>query len=81
MAITDLPQMVAGFHSLVGLAAVATSVSSYMAHGAADPVALVATFLGTLIGTVTMTGQLCSCLMSQPTQSGCMPGSSGHLHA
>lgn len=57
MNITDLPQMVAGFHSLVGLAAVATSISSYMAHGAADPVALTATFLGTLIGTVTMTGK------------------------
>ena len=56
MNITDLPQMVAGFHSLVGLAAVATSVSSYMAHGATDPVALTATFLGALIGTITMTG-------------------------
>lgn len=61
MNITDLPQMVAGFHSLVGLAAVATSISSYMAHGAADPVALTATFLGTLIGTITMTGKLLPC--------------------
>jgi len=59
MAITELPQMVAGFHSLVGLAAVATSVSSYMAHGACDPVALTATFLGALIGTITMTGHAC----------------------
>lgn len=59
MAITELPQMVAGFHSLVGLAAVATSVSSYMAHGASDPVALTATFLGALIGTITMTGDAC----------------------
>ena len=58
MAITDLPQMVAGFHSLVGLAAVATSVSSYLAHGAGDPVELTATFLGALIGTITMTGRL-----------------------
>ena len=57
MAITDLPQMVAGFHSLVGLAAVATSVSSYLAHGAGDPVELTATFLGALIGTITMTGR------------------------
>ena len=56
MAITDLPQMVAGFHSLVGLAAVATSVASYLSHGAADPVELTATFLGALIGTITMTG-------------------------
>lgn len=58
MAITDLPQMVAGFHSLVGLAAVATSVSSYLAHGAGDSVELTATFLGALIGTITMTGRL-----------------------
>lgn len=63
IAITDLPQMVAGFHSLVGLAAVATSVSSYLAHGAADPVALTATFLGALIGTITMTGH---CLLHVP---------------
>lgn len=59
MAITDLPQMVAGFHSLVGLAAVATSIASYIAHpGALDPVHLTATFLGTFIGAVTLTGML-----------------------
>ncbi len=71
MAITDLPQMVAGFHSLVGLAAVATSVSSYMAHGASDPVALTATFLGALIGTITMTGAACSHPTSVSTHRAC----------
>lgn len=57
MAITELPQMVAAFHSLVGLAAVTTSIASYMAHPeAADAVHLVSTFLGTFIGAVTLTG-------------------------
>eukprot|EP00884_Botryococcus_braunii_P006438 jgi/Botrbrau1/15796/Bobra.4_1s0147.1 len=57
MAITELPQMVAAFHSLVGLAAVTTSIASYMAHPeAADGVHLVSTFLGTFIGAVTLTG-------------------------
>ncbi len=57
MAMTELPQMVAGFHSLVGLAAVATSIASYMAHPeAGDAVHLVSTFAGTFIGAVTLTG-------------------------
>lgn len=58
MAITDLPQMVAAFHSLVGFAAVATSVSNYMGdpHAAVDAVHLTSTFLGTFIGAVTLTG-------------------------
>ena len=30
--ITELPQMVAGFHSLVGFAAAATSIASVMVH-------------------------------------------------
>ncbi len=57
MAITDLPQMVAAFHSLVGLAAVNTSIASYMLHPAGDPVHSVATLLGTFIGAVTLTGE------------------------
>ena len=62
--ITDLPQLVAGFHSLVGLAAVLTCVSTYM-HDfptlATDPAANVlrtALFLGTYIGGVTFSGSL-----------------------
>lgn len=62
--ITDLPQLVAGFHSLVGLAAVLTCVATYM-HDfptlATDPAANVlrtALFLGTYIGGVTFSGSL-----------------------
>lgn len=57
MKITELPQMVAGFHSLVGLAAVTTSVAAYMAHPELnDPTHLTSTFLGAFIGAVTLTG-------------------------
>lgn len=62
--ITDLPQLVAAFHSLVGLAAVLTCAATYM-HDfpsfATDPAANViktALFLGTYIGGVTFSGSL-----------------------
>lgn len=64
IAVTDLPQLVALFHSFVGLAAVLTCVSTYMsehAHFIADPsggVTKAALFLGTYIGGVTFTGSL-----------------------
>ena len=58
MAITDLPQMVAAFHSLVGFAAVATSIASFMAHpNLGDNIHLTASYLGTLIGAITLTGE------------------------
>ena len=56
MAITDLPQMVAAFHSLVGLAACTSAISSYMAGGHMDGVHMSATFLATFIGAITLTG-------------------------
>ena len=62
--VTDLPQMVALFHSLVGAAAVITCIANFMAehpHLLADPAAGVtktALFLGTYIGGVTFTGSL-----------------------
>jgi NAD(P) transhydrogenase len=62
--ITDLPQLVAAFHSLVGMAAVLTCVSTYLAHYptfATDPAATMvktSLFLGTFIGGVTFTGSL-----------------------
>lgn len=59
MKITELPQMVAAFHSLVGLAAVTTSAASFLAT--ADPSHLdlvhkISTYLGTFVGAVTLTG-------------------------
>ena len=64
MAITDLPQLVAAFHSFVGLAAVLTCIATYMneaAHIAADPSLMMNKafmFLGAYIGGVTFTGSL-----------------------
>lgn len=62
--ITDLPQLVAAFHSLVGLAAVLTCAATYIDHFptfATDPAATMvktALFLGTYIGGVTFSGSL-----------------------
>lgn len=60
MAITELPQMVAAYHSLVGLAATVTSIATVMMANEAghdpDTVHNVTAFLGTLIGAVTLTG-------------------------
>jgi len=62
--ITDLPQLVAAFHSLVGMAAVLTCFSTYLHHFptfATDPAATMiktSLFLGTFIGGVTFTGSL-----------------------
>ncbi len=64
VAITDLPQLVAAFHSFVGLAAVLTSFSSFMIDAgtfATDPAGTVhktAIFAGTFIGGITFTGSL-----------------------
>ena len=64
MAITDLPQLVAAFHSFVGMAAVLTCMATYMtehAHLLTDPsggITKAALFLGTFIGGVTFTGSL-----------------------
>ncbi|KAI9361226.1 PNTB-domain-containing protein [Zopfochytrium polystomum] len=55
---TELPQTVAALHSVVGLAAVLTSVASFMAHPAGDALPKVTAYLGTLIGGVTFTGSI-----------------------
>ncbi|KAG7232818.1 hypothetical protein INR49_008048 [Caranx melampygus] len=62
--ISDLPQLVAAFHSLVGLAAVLTCIAEFMieyphleAHPAAGVLKTVA-YLGTYIGGVTFSGSL-----------------------
>merc|ERR1711902_99788 len=60
----DLPQLVAAFHSLVGMAAVLTCVATYIDHFpdfATDPATnMIKTslFLGTYIGGVTFSGSL-----------------------
>jgi len=62
--ISDLPQLVAAFHSLVGMAAVLTCMATYIDHYptfATDPAATMiktALFLGCYIGGVTFTGSL-----------------------
>ena len=64
IAVTDLPQLVALFHSFVGLAAVLTAYSKYMIDVdvlATDPSGQVhkaAIFAGTFIGGITFTGSL-----------------------
>ena len=64
LEITDLPQLVAAFHSLVGLAAVTTCFATYLhdfASFAGDPAATTiktALFLGTFIGGITFSGSL-----------------------
>ncbi|CAD6197194.1 unnamed protein product [Caenorhabditis auriculariae] len=63
--VTDLPQLVAAFHSFVGLAATLTCLANYMVehpHFLTDPSGSAATktalFLGAYIGGVTFTGSL-----------------------
>ena len=58
---TELPQMVAALHSVVGLAAVLTSVGSVMASIGLDHIStlhLVTGYLGVVIGGVTFTGSI-----------------------
>ena len=56
---TDLPQTVAALHSVVGLAAVLTSIGSVMADLAnVSMLHLVTAYLGVLIGGITFTGSI-----------------------
>lgn len=55
----ELPQMVAALHSVVGLAAVLTSIASVLADlGHASTLHLVTAYLGVLIGGITFTGSI-----------------------
>lgn len=63
---TDLPQTVAALHSVVGLAAVLTSVGSVMAHLAGiSMLHLVSGYLGVLIGRYSCTLLRISILIAQ----------------
>ncbi|KZT28441.1 PNTB-domain-containing protein [Neolentinus lepideus HHB14362 ss-1] len=56
---TELPQMVAALHSVVGLAAVFTSIGSVLADiDHASAMHLVTAYLGVLIGGITFTGSI-----------------------
>jgi len=57
---TSLPQAVAGFHSLVGLAAAATAISDHMLHhdGATTLFHSTSVFLGAWLGAITCTGSV-----------------------
>lgn len=56
---TDLPQTVAALHSVVGLAAVLTSIGSVMAHIADISILhMVTGYLGVVIGGITFTGSI-----------------------
>lgn len=64
LEVTDLPQMVALFHSLVGAAAVITCIANYMVeqpnfdHNPSMNMLKTVMFFGTYIGGVTFTGSL-----------------------
>lgn len=64
LAITELPQTVALFHSFVGLAACLCSIASYMieySHFTTNPLVVIlqlSMILGTFIGGITFTGSL-----------------------
>ena len=56
-----MPQLVAAFHSLVGLAAVLVAIGTYLSHqhaGALNNVLMIELFLGSFIGAVTFTGSI-----------------------
>jgi NAD(P) transhydrogenase len=54
----ELPQTVAALHSIVGIAAVLTSVASVFSGAVHDPLHLVIAYLGVLVGGITVTGSL-----------------------
>ncbi|MDT0575017.1 NAD(P)(+) transhydrogenase (Re/Si-specific) subunit beta [Croceicoccus sp. F390] len=78
IAMTDMPQLVAGFHSLVGLAAVLVGWAAYLnpgafdilAEGVIDPVSRAEMGLGIAIGAITFSGSVIAFLKLAGTMSG-----------
>uniref|UniRef100_A0A7S0DKH4 proton-translocating NAD(P)(+) transhydrogenase n=1 Tax=Amorphochlora amoebiformis TaxID=1561963 RepID=A0A7S0DKH4_9EUKA len=59
---TSLPQAVAGFHSLVGIAACSTAVGDFMLHGVGHGGFHAASiYLGAWMGAITCTGSIIAC--------------------
>src|SRR5258708_34158722 len=83
---TALPQLVAAFHSLVGLAAVCIAAAAFYAPadygiGAAGAIhisSLIEMSLGTAIGAVTFTGSLIPFGKLRAVSNGKPPGFPGH---
>ncbi|KTC98751.1 NAD(P)(+) transhydrogenase (Re/Si-specific) subunit beta [Legionella erythra] len=75
---TAIPQLVAGFHSLVGLAAVLVAFCAYLAPsafhigspGAIEKTSLVEMSLGLIIGAITFSGSIIAFLKLQGLMSG-----------
>jgi len=79
IAMTDMPQLVAGFHSLVGMAAVLVAAAAYVnpgAFGITDaagillPVSRVEMGLGAAIGAITFSGSVIAFLKLNGNMSG-----------
>lgn len=62
VAVTQLPQTVAAFHALVGLAAVVTSLGSHWSTIDHTTLHLIAAYFGTVIGGITFTGSIAAFL-------------------
>eukprot|EP00924_Labyrinthula_sp_SR-Ha-C_P001683 snap_masked-scaffold_18-processed-gene-6.33-mRNA-1 protein AED:0.01 eAED:0.01 QI:0/-1/0/1/-1/1/1/0/1032 len=59
---TQLPQAVAGFHSLVGVAALSTAVNDFMLHGSEGSMFHSSSlFMGAWLGGMTATGSVVAC--------------------
>ena len=60
---TELPQAVAGFHCLVGIAATSTAVGDFMIHDLASMTGFHGTsiYMGAWLGSITFTGSVVAC--------------------
>jgi NAD(P) transhydrogenase subunit beta len=79
IAMTDMPQLVAGFHSLVGMAAVLVGIAAYLNPGAFDilgnageilVVSRIELGLGVAIGAITFSGSVIAFLKLNGNMSG-----------
>jgi H+-translocating NAD(P) transhydrogenase subunit beta len=79
IAMTDMPQLVAAFHSLVGLAAVLVAAAAYLnpqafgiadAAGVINPVSRIEMGLGAAIGAITFSGSVIAFLKLNGNMSG-----------
>jgi NAD(P) transhydrogenase len=67
---TELPQLVAAFHSLVGIAATTTCLAAYVNHPAGELSHMLSIYAGTGIGSITATGSVVAFAKLQGLVSG-----------